>query len=238
MYAPGHPPTPPRRVPSRAWIVSMRVLFGVLSVGSVGLLLWSPLLRLAIVRRRTSDWWLTGAGFVFVCVLLPILGRDGNDEPTGIDNVLIPLLLVTMLGSFAYYLVGDIRHYERLTKQHPTGGYTAAPPVPGHGNGYGNGYQYAPTVPTRMPAPAPAPAPVPMAAPTATPAPAPAPAPAPVPSPPSVPAQQPPAAPRQQPLPQPAPSPQPHPHSHPQRIDQVRAELDELSDYLRKEEGR
>ena len=236
MYAPGHPPTPPRRVPSRAWIVSMRVLFGVLSVGSVGLLLWSPLLRLAIVRRRASDWWLTGAGFVFVCVLLPILGRDGNDEPSGIDNVLIPLLLVAMLGSFAYYLVGDIRHYERLTKQHPTGGYVAAPPVPGHGYGYG--YQYAPTVPTRMPAPAP----VPMAAPTATPMAAPAPAPTPVPSPPSmpspppVPAQQPPAAPQQQPQPQPAPSPQPHPH--PQRIDQVRAELDELSDYLRKEEGR
>ncbi|MER5366995.1 hypothetical protein [Streptomyces sp. NPDC002722] len=244
MYAPGHPPTPPRRVPSRAWIVSMRVLFGVLSVGSVGLLLWSPLLRLAIVRRRASDWWLTGAGFVFVCVLLPILGRDGNDEPSGIDNVLIPLLLVVMLGSFAYYLVGDIRHYERLTKQHPTGGYAAVPPVPGHGYGYG--YQYAPTVPTRMPAPGSVPASAPMATPMTTPAPAPAPAPTPMPSPtpvpsppstpspPSMPAQQPSAAPQQQPRPQPAPSPQPHP----QRIDQVRAELDELSDYLRKEEGR
>ncbi|MEU2669804.1 hypothetical protein ABZ622_13205 [Streptomyces sp. NPDC007164] len=230
MYAPGHPPTPPRRVPSRAWIVSMRVLFGVLSVGSVGLLLWSPLLRLAIVRRRASDWWLTGAGFVFVCVLLPILGRDGNDEPSGIDNVLIPLLLVAMLGSFAYYLVGDIRHYERLTKPHPTGGYAAAPPVPG----YGYGYQYAPTVPTQMPAPAPVPSPAPAPAPVHMPMTAPTPAPTPVPSPPAMPAQQPPAAPQQQP--QPAPSPQPHPH--PQRIDQVRAELDELSDYLRKEEGR
>ncbi|MFG3529495.1 hypothetical protein ACGF8B_22460 [Streptomyces sp. NPDC047917] len=228
MYAPGHPPTPPRRVPSRAWIVSMRVLFGVLSVGSVGLLLWSPLLRLAIVRRRASDWWLTGAGFVFVCVLLPILGRDGNDEPSGIDNVLIPLLLVAMLGSFAYYLVGDIRHYERLTKPHPTGGYATAPPMPG----YGYGYQYAPTVPTRMPAPAPAFSPAPVHMPMTAPAPAPAPAPTPVPSPPSLPAQQPPTAPKQQP--QPASSPQPHP----QRIDQVRAELDELSDYLRKEEGR
>ncbi|WP_405713384.1 MULTISPECIES: hypothetical protein [unclassified Streptomyces] len=260
MYAPGHPPTPPRRVPSRAWIVSMRVLFGVLSVCSLGLLLWSPLLRLAIVRRRASDWWLTGAGFVFVCVLLPILGRDGNDEPTGIDNVLIPLLLVVMLGSLAYYLVGDIRHYERLTKQHhPMGGYAATPPVPG----YGYGYQYAPTVPMRMSASAPALA--------STPAPAP-----------PMSAQQPPAAPQQQLQPQPQPQPQqqlqpqpqqqlqpqpqphpqpqqqlqpqpqphpqpdpapqsqphPQPHPHPQRIDQVRAELDELSDYLRKEEGR
>ncbi|MFE6665917.1 hypothetical protein ACFVFH_20465 [Streptomyces sp. NPDC057697] len=220
MYAPGHPPTPPRRVPSRAWIVSMRVLFVVLSVGSVGILLWSPLLRLAIVRRRASDWWLTGAGFVFVCVLIPILGRDGNDEPTGIDNVLIPLLLVTMLGSIAYYLVGDVRHYERLTKQHPMVGYSAVPPAPG----YGYGYPYAPTVPTRMPSAVPMPAPVPRPA-------------APAPVPPVQPAQQ-----SQQPQPQPSPQqqqqPHPHPHPHPHRIDQVRAELDELSDYLRKEEGR
>ncbi|GAA2459212.1 hypothetical protein GCM10010433_71740 [Streptomyces pulveraceus] len=230
MYAPGHPPTPPRRVPSRAWIVSMRVLFVVLSVGSVGILLWSPLLRLAIVRRRASDWWLTGAGFVFVCVLIPILGRDGNDEPTGIDNVLIPLLLVTMLGSIAYYLVGDVRHYDRLTKQHPMAGYSAVPPAPG----YGYGYPYAPTVPTRMPSAVPMPAPVPRPA-------------APAPVPPVQPAQQsqqpqpqpqPQPSPQQQQQPHPQPHPAPHPHPHPHRIDQVRAELDELSDYLRKEEGR
>lgn len=222
MYAPGHPPTPPRRVPSRAWIVSMRVLFLVLSVGSVGILLWSPLLRLAIVRRRASDWWLTGAGFVFVCVLIPVLGRDGNDEPTGIDNVLIPLLLVTMLGSIAYYLVGDVRHYDRLTKQHPLGGYSAVPPAPG----YGYGYPYAPTVPTRMPSAAPMPAPIPAQAPA-----------------PLVrPAQQPQQPQQPQPSPwqqqQPHPQPHPAPHLHPHRIDQVRAELDELSDYLREEEGR
>ncbi|MFE7264799.1 hypothetical protein ACFU9B_22445 [Streptomyces sp. NPDC057592] len=216
MYAPGHPPTPPRRVSSRAWIVSMRVLFGVLSVGSLGILLWAPLLRLAIVRRRAYDWWLTGAGFVFVCVLLPVLGRDGSDEPTGIDFFLIPLLLVVMLGSLAYYLVGDIRHYERLARQQPVAGYGHGH---GYGYGYGYGYQQAPTVP--MGRSTPAPAPMPMAAPT------------PVPSPP-MPVQQPPAAPQLQPQ----PSPQPHSHPHPQRIDQVRAELDELSDYLRKEEGR
>ncbi|MFJ3123588.1 hypothetical protein ACIPJO_11770 [Streptomyces sp. NPDC086993] len=224
MYAPGHPPTPPRRVPSRAWIVSMRVLFLVLSVGSVGILLWSPLLRLAIVRRRASDWWLTGAGFVFVCVLIPVLGRDGNDEPTGIDNVLIPLLLVTMLGSIAYYLVGDVRHYDRLTKQHPMGGYSAVPPAPG----YGYGYPYAPTVPTRMPSAAPMPAPIPAQAPAPLVRPAQQPQPSPW--------QQQQQQQQQQQLPHPQPHPAPHPHPH--RIDQVRAELDELSDYLREEEGR
>ncbi|MFD4857871.1 hypothetical protein [Streptomyces atratus] len=224
MYAPGHPPTPPRRVPSRAWIVSMRVLFVLLSVCSLGLLLWSPLLRLAIVRRRTSDWWLTGAGFVFVCVLLPILGRDGNDEPTGIDNVLIPLLLLAMAAACAYYLVGDIRHYEPLTKRNLMGGY--APSAPGYG--------YAPTVPMRAPAPTPMPVQQPLRQPMQA----------------RQPMQPPVVSPQQYQQPQPHPSahpqpnlqphsqPNPQPHPQPQRIDQVRAELDELSDYLRKEEGR
>ncbi|MFF8913808.1 hypothetical protein ACF08M_10885 [Streptomyces sp. NPDC015032] len=216
MYAPGHPPTPPRRVPGRARTVATRVLFVVLPVCSFGMLLWSPLLRLAIVRRRASDWWLTGAGFVFVLVSLMILGRDGSDEPAGIDDVLIPLLLLVTVAAVVYYLVGDIRHHEQLTERDLMGGY--APPAPG--------YAYAPTTP--MPAPAPAPFPTPAPAPFPTPAPAPAPfptpAPAPAPAPTDAPAQWPPASDRA-------------PRRH-ERIDQVRAELDELSDYLRKEEGR
>ncbi|MET8125762.1 hypothetical protein ABZV67_08375 [Streptomyces sp. NPDC005065] len=210
MYGPGHPPPPtpmpPRRLPSRAWIVSMRVLFVVLSVGSIGLLLWAPLLRLAIVRRRTSDWWLTGAGFVLICVLLPIIGREGSDDPTGVDNVLIPLLLLAMVAAPAYYLVGDIRHYEQLRKERfGAGGYL--PP----------GYGYT-TMPVRQPLPAQPPQYQPQ------------------------PQRQPYSQPSQlQPQQQP-PQPQPVPHAStptpPHRIDQVRAELDELSDYLRKEEDR
>ncbi|MFF3058425.1 hypothetical protein [Streptomyces sp. NPDC057909] len=214
MYGPGHPPPPtpmpPRRLPSRAWIVSMRVLFVVLSVGSIGLLLWAPLLRLAIVRRRTSDWWLTGAGFVFVCVLLPIIGRDGsNADANGIDFVLIPMLLLAMLGAPVYYLVADIRHYEQLEKKPFVGGYLP------------QGYGYT-TVPVQRPRP-------------------------------TQPQQHQPQQyqqhqpPRYQPAqpqsspPRPAhpPSSQPQPApTPPHRIDQVRAELDELSDYLRKEEDR
>lgn len=227
MYAPGQPPTAPRRVPSRAWIVSMRVLFTVLSVFSLGLLLWAPLLRLAIVRRRALDWWMTGAGFVLICVLLPIIGRDGSDsDPHGVDNVLIPLLLLAMVAAPTHYLVADIRHYAQLTRQNVMGGLM--PPMPG--------YAYAPTVPMQTPVQAPmqpigqppAPqhyAPQPYAPqqyqqPHPTPQPHPAPQPAP-------------------PTHQPQPStPQPHSTPHPQRLDQVRAELDELSDYLRKEEGR
>ncbi|MCX5140765.1 MULTISPECIES: hypothetical protein [unclassified Streptomyces] len=204
MNAPGYPPTAPRRIPTRAWIVSMRVLFTVLSVFSCGLLLWAPLLRLAIVRRRTSDWWLTGAGFVLICVLLPVIGRDGSDtDAHGVDYVLIPLLLLAMVAAPTHYLVADIRHYAELTRQHTMGGPGMpggpVPPVPGYG--------YAPTVPIQTPGPAPAPQPYP-----------PHPYPGPNPTPP--------------------PDRQPHTAPQPQRLDQVRAELDELSDYLRKEEGR
>lgn len=182
MYAPGHPPTAPRRVPTRAWIVSMRVLFTVLSVFSCGMLLWAPLLRLAIVRRRAADWWLAGGAFVLVLVLLIVLGRDGSEDAHGIDFALIPLLLLAAVAAPVHYLVADVRHYAWLTRQN-TG------PVP-------PGYGYAPTVPMTTPVPT------------------------------------------QPPVRQPyAPQP-PHPTPPPQRIDQVRAELDELSDYLRKEEGR
>ncbi|MGW3718687.1 hypothetical protein ACWD8L_16395 [Streptomyces sp. NPDC005133] len=235
MYGPGHPPQPtpmpPRRLPSRAWMVSMRVLFVVLSVGSIGLLLWAPLLRLAIVRRRTSDWWLTGAGFVFICVLLPIIGRDGsNADANGIDFVLIPMLFLAMLGAPVYYLVADIRHYEQLEKQPFAGGYL--PP----------GYGYT-TVPVQQPRPAqsqqyqqqpqqyqqhqpPRYQPHSQGAHPGSSQPQPA---QPQPAQPQ-PAQPQPAQPRPA---QRASAPTP-----PHRIDQVRAELDELSDYLRKEEDR
>ncbi|MFF3628425.1 hypothetical protein [Streptomyces sp. NPDC002164] len=249
MYAPGHPPAPPRRVPSRAWIVSMRVLFVALAVCSLGLLLWTPLLRLAIVRRRKTDWWLTGAGFLFVCVLLPILGRDGSDDPTGIDYVLIPLLLLVLAAAVGYYLAEDIRHYERLRRPAPVIGY-GDPTVPGHG--------YPLMAPMGVPPVAPVLPAAPASGAAAPPVPAPAPFPTPVhppryqPQPPT--ASQPPVAPHPHiasaPPPSPAPGPAPRPshpsqasdpsapQQQPQRIDQVRAELDELSAYLRKEDGR
>lgn len=198
MYAPGYPQTAPRKVPSRAWIVSMRVLFCALSVLSIGVLLWTPLLRLAFVRRRVFDWLLSGAGFVVAFGLLLGIGRD-NADAHGIDFVLIPLLILAMLAAPIYYLVADIRHYGQPSKQNIMGGYV--PPAPGYG--------YAVTVPMQTPS-------VPQPAP---------------------PQQAFPAQPYQQPQP-----PQQTPYSgtqpQPQRIDQVRAELDELSDYLRKEEGR
>ncbi|MFF9401150.1 hypothetical protein ACF1FX_10540 [Streptomyces sp. NPDC014646] len=255
MYAPGHPPTPPRRVPSRAWIVSMRVLFIALAVCSLGLLLWTPLLRLAIVRRRKTDWWLTGAGFLFVCVLLPILGRDGSDDPTGIDYVLIPLLLLVLAAAVGYYLVEDIRHYERLRRPAPVIGY-GDPTVPGYGHPLMAPMGVPPVAPVSGAAATPVPAPFPAPVRHQQPAPTPVHPPRYQPQPPT--ASQPPVAPQGQPpvaphphaasAPAPGPAPRPShpsqasdpspPQQEPRRIDQVRAELDELSAYLRKEDGR
>ncbi|MFF7339591.1 hypothetical protein ACFZAT_19875 [Streptomyces sp. NPDC008163] len=197
MYAPGLPPTAPRRVPGRAWIVSMRVLFTLLAVCSLGFLLWAPLLRLAFVRRRALDWWTAGAGFVFSCVVIAVLGRNEPDvEADGIDNVFIALQLLVLAAVCVYYLVADVRFYARLA---------------GKGAGHphqGAGYAYVTTVPT---------------------------------PPYGQPQPYPPHPGQQQPYPLPltrCPQPEDARPAPPQRIDQVRAELDELSDYLRKEEGR
>lgn len=89
MYAPGYPQSVPPRVPGRAWIVSMRVLFCALSVFSIGMLLWAPMLRLAFVRRKAFDWWMAAGAFAFVVVIVMGIGRDQH-EAHGIDFVLIP----------------------------------------------------------------------------------------------------------------------------------------------------
>ncbi|MGW2477984.1 hypothetical protein [Streptomyces sp. NPDC001665] len=197
MYAPGLPPTAPRRVPGRAWIVAMRVLFILLAVCSLGFVLWAPLLRLAFVRRRALDWWAAGAGFVFTCVVIAVLGRNEPDvEADSLDSAFIALQLLVLAAVCVYYLVADVRFCARLT---------------GKGTGLphqGSGYAYVTTVPT-----------------------------------PPYGQQQPypPHPGQQQPYPLPltrCPQPEDARPAPPQRIDQVRAELDELSDYLRKEEGR
>lgn len=197
MYAPGLPPTAPRRVPGRAWIVSMRVLFPLLAVCSLGFLLWAPLLRLAFVRRRALDWWTAGAGFVFSCVAIGVLGRNEPDvEADSIDNAFIALQLLLLAAACAHYLVADIRFYARLAGK--------GPGLPHQGPGYA----YVTTVPT---------------------------------PPYGQPQPYPPHPGQQQPHPLPltrCPQPEDARPAPPQRIDQVRAELDELSDYLRKEEGR
>ncbi|MFJ8586000.1 hypothetical protein ACIRD2_15245 [Streptomyces sp. NPDC093595] len=125
-----------------------------------------------------------------------------------ISNVGMAGLLLQLAGVVTYYLIVDIHHHQRVPAAAPHGHV----PLPAYGPPPQYGYGHPP-------APAPAHAPAHPTGPLATPVPAPAPAPLPVQPPPQPP--RPPAGP-------------PAPHRH---IDQVRAELDELSDLLRRNDG-
>ncbi|MGW6454719.1 hypothetical protein ACWF94_02125 [Streptomyces sp. NPDC055078] len=223
MHGPGYAPPPPGRRPSNATLVWLRVLFVALAVLSCGFLSWAPLLRLALVRRRTLDWVLFAVVLVAAIttfVLVVQLGSEGEDL-TPIDVVLLSVLFAMVVGVPTHYLVAEIHHYQERPAPGPWGQHSSpygAATIP-YGQPLAGGYGYPPVAagPGYPPAPTPGPG-NPAHQPPAHQAPAPRP-----------------AAPR---VPAPQPSPADPPAQGKPRIDQVRAELDELSDYLRKEQGR
>ena len=187
MYGHGYPPQQER--PAQGALIGLRVLFVAMPVLTCGFLGWAPLLRLAILTRRTRDWLLFGLSLVLDITLLSLLAWIGETEVPSDLSVILFLIntLLLFCGSISYCLVAEIQHFAR-----------SGAPAPATG-----GYGYPPTAVT-VPAPG-----------------YPQPQPQPQPQPPA----QPPTAPQQ-------------PAAPPQRIDQVRAELDELSNLLRKEEGK
>jgi hypothetical protein len=213
MHGPGYaPPQPPR--PSTALAVVLRVLFVALPVLSIGFLAWATMLRVACVTRARRDWFLFALSLVVLFAAFVFIGTDGTGEPgdpeTWRGDVGVALVLLSVFGSIGYFLYADLSRFHTP----PAGpGPTAATVV----------YGYPPSVTPQSYAPAQAsyypPQPAPYAPPPAafgtTPAPAPPPTPAPAP-----------------PMPPSAPIAQPQ-RPAPARIDQVRAELDELSDFLR-----
>ncbi|GGZ16559.1 hypothetical protein [Streptomyces poonensis] len=218
MHGPGYAPPPPHR-PSPGALITLRVLFVVLAVLSCGFLAWASMLRLAVVTRRRIDWILFTASVAHVALCFLILITDPGEEEftTWRGDVGMSLLLTGMLVTVAYYLYADIRHFSR-------------PALAPYGNVHAHTHPHtATTLFGRQQAGYGYPAPQPQAPQPQAPQPQPQ-APQPQPQPPYAPAPpaQPPVQPRSQPQSQrPAPA----------RIDQVRAELDELSDYLRKHEG-
>ncbi|MEU7557101.1 hypothetical protein [Streptomyces eurythermus] len=224
----GQPVTQP---PHTAWLVCLRVLFVAVGILTLGFLSWAMLLRLAIVTRRSLDWGLFVAVLVADLLAVVLLGLEPGDEihTTG-GYVGLILVLGTLVGSIAYYLAADIQHF--APRRH---GYAGVPGVPAYGYPSPAAAYGATTVPTAPPAPtASTPAvPTPGTAPTAsTPAVPAAPAP---PRASGAPYTPPPAPYAPVPAPPPA-APLPRPQA-PARIEQVRAELDELSDYLRRQDG-
>jgi hypothetical protein len=199
---------PQPRPANRGLVIGLRVLFVVLPVVTLGVGAWGSVLRLAVVLRRPLDW-----------LLMPVVAAAGvggfvlvgvsQDENDWQSNTGAACLLACMVLTPVYFLIVDILGARRA-RLSPRAG---APMRPN------------PYAPRHTPGPAPRPMP------GTVPGPIPGAAPGPVPGAPGIPAGPPygygqqhrPAAPAQPPGP---------------RIHQVRAELDELSDFLRKEEGR
>jgi hypothetical protein len=199
---------PVKPPPHTAWLVLLRVLFVALGFLSLGFLAWAMMLRLAAVTRRSLDWGLFVAVLAADILSLTLLATEPGDEiHTTGGYVGLVLLLTTLVGAIAYYLAADTRHF--LLRQQA---YQAQRPAPAYG--YPAAGPYGTTVP------------VPQAAHRA-------------PATPSAP----PAAPHTPPplphgtAPRPPLSTPPPQRPAPARIDQVRAELDELSDYLRRQDG-
>ncbi|MEV6672924.1 hypothetical protein [Streptomyces sp. NPDC051162] len=233
MNGPGH--TPPRR-PSGATVITIRVVVVVLTVCTVGILCWVPVLRLAIVRRRARDWALFWTVLVASVVLLSMMRKSLSG--TGWDDAGLAGLLLLAAATLTLYIRTDTRIQREADGGPEPVAAPAAPAVP-----YGYGYPpqpYGPHVHQQLTQPQyvmplqPGPAPRNMDEPRHS---------APQPPPPRRPRHA-----RPQPTPESAqavtadqapplpgpPQPPPRPH-RPQRIDQVRAELDELSDLLRRE---
>jgi hypothetical protein len=224
MY--GHGTPPPAR--TRGSVIAIRVLVLLGSFFSIGLLSCVPLFRIAVLSRRPHDWLLAVVSVPLTLTCFGVIGAlPETDHRT--DAAMI-VLLVLGAGSGIYYILFDMRRRQSA----PYGpvpqagaGYPSGPrPGPGQGYGYPAAPQPQPYPGRQTPVP-----PQPYAAQAG-----PGPAPTPVPPQPYRPG---PAT----PVPHSAGTPVPHPAESsgsrpgPARIDQVRAELDELSDYLRKQEG-
>lgn len=203
----GYPPPPAGR-PSDGMLITLRVIFISLSVLSCSLLAWAPMLRLAIVTRKALDWALFG---LTIAANIGLLVFAGVYVPEG-DEELSDGLALTILGWITIVMVGSIVYYVTAETRH----YERLVPRShtGHGLPQPTGYGYPPAA-------TPPSAANPYAGPVQQ-------------SRPPVPPRPPAAGPAPEPAPAPGPGPAPglEPNS---RIDQVRAELDELSDFLRKE---
>ncbi|GAA3302828.1 hypothetical protein GCM10020295_49730 [Streptomyces cinereospinus] len=188
----------------------VRVLFVVISLLSLGFLTWTMLLRLAIVTRRSLDWGLFVAVLAIDILAVVLLGTEPGEEiHTAGGWTGLALLLGTLVATIAYYLAAEVRHFHQIR--------------------FGGGHAPRPATAYGYPRP-----PAPYTAETTRPRP---------------PGTR--TAARTLPWPHPRPSRRAHPRPGPSRtrsplpprrpaparIDQVRAELDELSDYLRKQGG-
>ncbi|MFD8235777.1 hypothetical protein ACFV20_28320 [Streptomyces sp. NPDC059696] len=215
MY--GHGAAPPPR--SAATVISLRVLFAAAGFLTCGVLACVPLFRVAVLRGRALDWVLAWVSLPLAIACFAVVGSLPEDDVR--TDIALAAILLLGAGSAIYFLVVDIGHH---AAQRRFTGYASPHAATVTHTPYGYPHPAPPYAPTSTPVPRP----------TAPPTPATPPTPAPPHTPP---AHHTPTAHDTPPGPgaiQPPPAPQ---RPAPARIDQVRAELDELSDYLRRHEG-
>ncbi|WP_326697925.1 hypothetical protein OG909_11620 [Streptomyces sp. NBC_01754] len=210
MHGYGYPPQrPPTRRSSPGTLIGLRVLFVALTFLSCGFLSWAAMLRLALVTRRALDRVLVAVSVVLNVAVLVYIGST----PDGPEAELTPVQTIVFMAWMACSVLGTTIYYLYAEIRH----YAQGP------QGAGPPSYVDPLARTVTSGPRQGYPPAPWPVPPHTAGPAPAPPPASVPTPRSAPA----------PVPPPV---TPHPATSP-RLDQVQAELDELSDYLRKEGG-
>ncbi|GGS06352.1 hypothetical protein GCM10010252_51540 [Streptomyces aureoverticillatus] len=207
MHGHGYAPPHPPAPSDGSSQVTLRVLFVVLAVVTCGFLAWAAMLRLALVTRKTRDWALFAVVVALEATAVVLIGIDPGDDEFSGPGNAGMTILVSTV-------VPVIAYYLTMDIRHcgrlRAQALYAQPQFPGYVQ------QPQPQPQPQQPAYGyPSPAPAPHVTHTHTPAPAPAP-------PPHTPAGH---------------TPPPPTRPAPARINQVRAELDELSDYLRKQEG-
>lgn len=209
MYGPGAPP--PLR--SENTVITLRVLFTAAGLLTCGFLSCVPLFRVAMLRGRWFNWTAAWVSLPLSIVCFAVVGTLKESDTRG-DIALASVMIMGALSS-VYFLVMDIRLVDSQRRQYAGYAPTQAPTVPA-------GYGYPPQPMSPYAAMPTGPQPHTPAMPHT-----------PIPQPqPQAPAPQPPVPHGPGPVP-----PPPAQRPAPARIDQVRAELDELSDYLRKHDG-
>ncbi|MFI2434772.1 hypothetical protein [Streptomyces sp. NPDC018693] len=218
MY--GHGAAPPSR--STGTVITLRVLFAAAGFLSCGLLACVPLFRVAHLRGRWYDWTAAWVSLPLSVIGLAVAGSVPESDARG--DVAVAVVLILGAASAAYFLTVDIQlggqRRQLITGYAPPHATTTVQPP------YGYPQAMQPTQPAQPMQPTPPVSPYQTTLGPGT---------HPIPPGPHTPVPGPPLAHTSPPVPGPVPPPQ---RPAPARIDQVRAELDELSDFLRKQEGR
>ncbi|MEY9871049.1 hypothetical protein ABH931_000503 [Streptacidiphilus sp. MAP12-33] len=107
-FAP-YPPPPRCGTAARVGLVVLRVVLGLVPIGTIGFLSWVPLLFTAIRQRRAQDWIALGISMVVATTGVVTLGSS-NDSDTDVgSNVGMALLVIAAVGSTVWFLVAELR---------------------------------------------------------------------------------------------------------------------------------